>query len=220
MPEPGETPSQELSEKMMEVFTPLRETDVKEPHEVVKMREQMESLRGQLANRAYGQIKAGTPNLPQGLMEAIQPTIVVKFKKLHQDAVTPSYSKAGDGGCDLTAVGMLETDKYIEYDTGIAVAIPEGYVGLLFPRSSVSNKDLILANCTGVVDSGYRGSIKCRFKVIRDHSRREDLKDPVYRIGDRVAQLMIIPFPRVTYCETQELDDTERGTDGLGSTGA
>lgn len=146
-------------------------------------------------------------------------SINVKFKKLHRNAVAPSYAKPGDAGCDLTAVGMLETDDYIEYDIGIAVAIPEGHVGLLFPRSSVSKKDLIMANCVAVIDSGYRGPIKCRFKVTKDHSHREDLKDPVYRIGDRVAQLMVIPFPRVTYQEAQELDDTERGTGGLGSTG-
>ena len=96
----------------------------------------------------------------------------VKIKKLHPDAVIPSYAKPGDAGMDLTAIskrvetGSDENGEYIEYGTGLAIEIPEGHVGLVFPRSSVSKKDLFLANAVGVIDSGYRGEVKLRFKLL------------------------------------------------------
>lgn len=80
----------------------------------------------------------------------------VKIKKLHPDAVIPVYAKAGDAGLDLTAISESwnEDDSMVTYDTGLAVEIPEGHVGLLFPRSSVSKTRLNLANSVGVIDSG------------------------------------------------------------------
>ena len=95
--------------------------------------------------------------------------MIVRVKKLKNEAVVPSYAKEGDAGLDLVAVDKnIETDgesEYVEYGTGLAFEIPAGYVGLLFPRSSISNKDLILSNSVGVIDSGYRGEVKFRFKV-------------------------------------------------------
>ena len=139
----------------------------------------------------------------------------VKFKKLNPNAIVPSYSKPGDAGLDLTATSKdyLNNTKYgfTEYGTGLAVEIPEGYVGLLFPRSSISNTGLILANSVGVIDSGYRGEIKFRFKYIPDTAD--------YDIGDRIGQLIILPYPSIETEEVEELNSTERGEGGFGSSG-
>jgi dUTP pyrophosphatase len=90
----------------------------------------------------------------------------VKIKKLHPDATIPAYSKSGDAGMDMVATSaqISEDGLYIEYGTGLSIEIPDGYVGLLFARSSISKTPLVLANHVGVVDSGYRGEIKFRFK--------------------------------------------------------
>ena len=77
----------------------------------------------------------------------------VKIKKLHKDAVIPKYAKPGDAGLDLVAVSLNSNDLFMEYDTGLAIQIPEGYVGLIFPRSSISNTAHTLANSVGVIDS-------------------------------------------------------------------
>jgi dUTP pyrophosphatase len=144
--------------------------------------------------------------------------VKVKFKKLVEHAVLPKYAKDGDAGLDLTAIdSYYDTDqKYWEYGTGLAVEIPEGYVGLIFPRSSVSKKNLILANCVGVVDSGYRGEVTFRFKEI-DSSKY--LEDRIYDVGDRIGQMIIIPFPKIEIEEVEELSSTERGEGGYGSSG-
>lgn len=138
----------------------------------------------------------------------------IKIKKLHERSVIPKYAKPGDAGLDLTAVNISIVDNkthgYIEYDSGLAVEIPEGYVGLVYPRSSVSDTGLILSNSVGVIDSGYRGSIKCRFKAIPNTN--------IYGVGDRFAQLVIMPYPSITFEEVEELSDTERGDGGYGST--
>jgi dUTP pyrophosphatase len=143
----------------------------------------------------------------------------VKFKKLHFGAKVPKYAKPGDAAMDLYAV---EVKKYIDslsdqttklvIDSGIAVEIPEGFVGLLFPRSSVQSTGLRLTNSVGVIDSKYRGSVKAVFDII-------DTSLPYYNEGDRFAQLMIIPHPYIDFEEVQELSSTERGEGGFGSTG-
>jgi len=156
----------------------------------------------------------------------------VKFKKLHEDAVLPSYAKPGDAGMDLTAVEkgevvhskdlLVDSWYYIEYKTGLAVEIPEGYVGLIFPRSSISKSSLILANSVAVIDSGYRGEICLRFKIdnaLMDTYMDETSKPCTYKKGDRIGQLVILPFPTIEPEFTEELTTTERGKDGWGSTG-
>jgi dUTP pyrophosphatase len=139
----------------------------------------------------------------------------IKIKKLHENAVIPSYSKEGDCGLDLTAISVTTVDKvdhgYIEYDTGLAIEIPEGFVGLVYPRSSISNTGLWLANAVGVVDQNYRGSIKCRFKAIPNTQ--------IYSVGDRIAQLIIQPIPKIEFEVVDELSDTTRGDGGFGSSG-
>ena len=137
----------------------------------------------------------------------------VKIKKLHEDAVIPSYAKHGDAGMDLYSV-RLEKDKYkndVHY-TGLAVEIPEGYVGLLFPRSSISKTSCALRNAVGVIDSGYRGEIMVKFGCLSNLD--------CYKVGDRVAQLIIMPYPQIELEEVEELSDTDRGEGGFGSTGA
>jgi dUTP pyrophosphatase len=140
----------------------------------------------------------------------------LKIKKLHKDAVKPEYAKDGDAGLDLTAVEMYSTPDYIGYKTGLAIEIPKGYVGLLFPRSSNSKKHLLLANSVGVVDSGYRGEIELRFKIASNTS--ENFLE-IYKVGDKVAQLMILPYPSIEFEEVEELSDTARGEGGFGSSG-
>lgn len=139
----------------------------------------------------------------------------VKIKRLHPNAVIPTYSKPGDAGLDLTAVSVATVDEgnygYIEYETGLSIEVPEGHVALMFPRSSISNTGLILANAVGVIDSGYRGSIKARFKAVP--------RTKTYEVGDRVAQLIILPYPQVNFVESDTLTETERGEGGYGSTG-
>lgn len=139
----------------------------------------------------------------------------VKIKKLHPDAVIPVYSKPGDAGLDLTATS-IGSDEYgnIVYGTGLALEIPEGYVGLLFPRSSNSKTDLYLTNHVGVVDSGYRGELMFKFRPINGI-----VDASIYGVGDRIGQLMILPYPSIKLVQTNELTDSERGDGGFGSTG-
>ena len=140
----------------------------------------------------------------------------VQVKRLDTNAVIPLKAHADDAGLDLTATSVKATDKYIEYGTGLAVSIPRGHVGLLFPRSSISNSDLSLANSVGVVDAGYFGEIKLRFKKI-------GLSDPyfsaLYNVGDRIGQLIIMPIPAVTFDEVSDLGNSERAIGGFGSSG-
>jgi dUTP pyrophosphatase len=139
----------------------------------------------------------------------------VKIKKLHPDAFIPVYSKPGDAGLDLTATS-IDDDSYgnIIYGTGLAIEIPEGHVGLLYPRSSNSKTDLYLTNHVGVIDSGYRGEIMIKFRPING------IEDAyIYAVGDRIGQLIIMPYPSIKFVETDELSDTDRGDGGFGSTG-
>ena len=143
----------------------------------------------------------------------------VKIKKLHPDAVIPTYSKEGDAGMDLTAVSISGDEKgNIVYKTGIAMEIPKGYVGLIFPRSSVSNYRLTLANSVGVIDSGYRGEIMFKFRPTLTTPFTKDLKS-AYDINERVGQLIILPYPQIEFEETDKLSETLRGDGGYGSTG-
>jgi dUTP pyrophosphatase len=148
-----------------------------------------------------------------------QPTMtgggtLVKVKKLVPEAVIPSYSKVGDAGMDLTITKEIENTTFsVSYGFGIAIEIPKGYVGLVFPRSSVRNQDLILSNCVGVIDSGYRGELQATFK------KTNGLDSIKYKVGDRGAQIIILPYPTIYMTEVPELSNTERGEGGFGSTG-
>ena len=141
----------------------------------------------------------------------------VKFKKLSDKAVTPSYAYEGDAGMDLTAVSVAseinECGQFvIVYHTGLAIEIPEGYVGYIFPRSSISKKSLNLTNCVAVIDSNYRGELILKFK-----NTSGDSVPAVYALGDKIAQLIIMPYPKIELEESETLSDTERGANGFGS---
>ena len=140
----------------------------------------------------------------------------VRIKKFNENAVTPSYAKDGDAGMDLVATSIISnTSTQITYGIGLALEIPKGFVGLIFPRSSVRKTRLMLSNCVGVVDSGYRGELQATFNKINNDSVSEN----DYKVGDRIAQIMIIPHPPIEFDEVAELSDTERGEGGFGSTG-
>lgn len=170
----------------------------------------------------------------------------VKIKKLHENAVVPKYAKDGDAGMDLTATSVEYNHEHgtIEYGIGLAIEIPKGYVGYIFPRSSQKKKSLWLTNHVGVVDSGYRGEIKFAFKPDRKywceiqdgcldikgefhyHASQDDefqnfvTSSEIYSVGDRVGQLIIMPYPKVEFEESEEISSTDRGSGGFGSSGA
>ena len=140
----------------------------------------------------------------------------VRIKKLNENAVIPTYAKDGDAGMDLVATSIISTTStQITYGIGLAMEIPKGFVGLIFPRSSVRKTRLMLSNCVGVIDSGYRGELQATFNKINQDSVSEN----DYKVGDRIAQIMIIPHPDIQFEEAGELSDTERGEGGFGSTG-
>lgn len=140
----------------------------------------------------------------------------VRIKRLTSNAHIPSYAHSTDAGVDLiaTSCNYDEEKGYFSYSTGIAVEIPVGYVGLIFPRSSIRNTDAYLCNHVGVIDSGYRGEITASFK-----NRNENNTKPPYEVGDRIAQMIVLPYPKILFEEVEELSDSERGTGGHGSTG-
>ncbi|MDA3779284.1 MAG: dUTP diphosphatase [Bacteroidales bacterium] len=153
----------------------------------------------------------------------------IKYKKLNERAVEPYKKHIVDAGFDLTATWIKKTDKYIEYGTDLAFEIPVGYVGLLFPRSSVRNQDLMLKNSVGVVDASYRGEIKFSFhrteklpndiKLENEKSKVTVIETDIYNIGERCGQIVIMKIPDIEMIEADELSDTDRGTDGYGSSG-
>lgn len=141
----------------------------------------------------------------------------VKFKKLSDKAVMPTYAYDGDAGLDLTATNIHsevnECGQFVlVYHTDLSIEIPKGYVGLLFPRSSIAKKSLVLTNCVGVIDSNYRGEILLKFK-----NTTGDSVPAVYPIGAKIAQLIIMPYPTINLVESNELSNTDRGTGGFGS---
>ena len=142
----------------------------------------------------------------------------INIKKLHPKAVVPSYAKDGDAGMDLYAIEQGEADKYgnMVYKTGLAMEIPKGYVGLIYPRSSVSKTSHMLRNHVGIIDSGYRGEIMLKFGWYEQTPGNHQ----VYDAGDRIGQIMIMPYPEVEFNEVEDLSDTERGSGGFGSTGS
>jgi dUTP pyrophosphatase len=138
----------------------------------------------------------------------------VKIKKLSSDAVIPTYAKDGDAGMDLVATSIVSEETFqITYGLGVAMEIPYGFVGLVFPRSSIRKYDLSLTNCVGVIDSGYRGELQATFRKERGVASKK------YEIGDKICQIMIIPHPPIQFKEVDELTNTERGEGGFGSTG-
>ena len=148
----------------------------------------------------------------------------VKFKKLNPDAVIPRRVHDTDAGLDLTATSRtFNNDGTVTYGTGLAVEIPIGYVGYLFPRSSICRREIALTNSVGIIDAGYRGEIKAKFRPTQAFDDggycHNKVVPSVYNVGDRIAQLIIMPYPDILPVESAQLSPSERGTDGYGSTG-
>ncbi|WP_396190738.1 dUTP diphosphatase [Flavobacterium sp.] len=139
----------------------------------------------------------------------------VKIKSLHPDAVMPQYASDGAGCFDLHSIDSGLVAKERTFDTGLAFEIPAGHVMLIFSRSGHGFKnDTRLANCVGVIDHDYRGEVKV--KLSNDNHASSPL---MVNAGDRIAQGMIIPFPKVEFQWADDLSETGRGTGGFGSTG-
>lgn len=143
----------------------------------------------------------------------------IKVRKIVPEAVLPRRAHDSDAGFDLVAVSCKVEDGMYVYGTGLAFEIPEGYVGLVFPRSSIAKKDLILSNSVGVIDSGYRGEVMAKFHQARRMFEMSSDEFPAYRIGERIAQIVFMKLPDVGLMEADELSPSERGTGGYGSSG-
>ncbi|MDO5029183.1 MAG: dUTP diphosphatase [Corynebacterium sp.] len=140
----------------------------------------------------------------------------VRVKKLHPDAVVPSRAHAGDAGVDLSSIEdvVLAPGQRALVGTGIAIALPEATVGLVHPRSGLAfRKGLSIVNAPGTIDAGYRGEVKvCLINLDPDN-------DIEIAKGDRIAQLVVQKVELSPMVEVDELDETERGVSGHGSTG-
>lgn len=143
----------------------------------------------------------------------------VNVKKLDSNAVLPTYAKHGDAGMDLTATSKnYDEHGNVCYGTSLAFEIPNGFVGLLFPRSSNTKKDLILGNSVGVLDSGYRGEVMFKFRPVMPLERDIEFGPREHEIGDRIGQIIIMPYPQVEFNLVDELSSSDRGVGGFGST--
>jgi len=142
--------------------------------------------------------------------------LVLSVTRLDDRAQLPIYAHDGDAGLDLHCLRpySLQPFERILIETGIALAIPEGYAGFVIPRSGLAIKQgLSLVNTPGLIDSGYRGEIKVA--AINLDPRNVLTLDA----GDRIAQLVVVPFARVAVVEVEALDETMRSSGGFGSTG-
>ena len=140
----------------------------------------------------------------------------VLIKRLDESVPLPSYAKAGDAGADLaTRIDfIIQPGERMLVPTGISIALPNGYVALVHPRSGLAIKHGIsMVNTPGTVDAGYRGELQV---ILINH----DLTQPVsFKKGDRIAQLVIQKVERAQFVEVENLPGSERSADGFGSTG-
>ena len=151
----------------------------------------------------------------------------IKVQKIHPDAILPVYATDGSGCFDLHAIGPVQPTsdgltvcygKPVTVSTGLAFEIPEDHVMLVFSRSGHGFKHgTRLANCVGVIDSDFRGPVMVKLTADDEYIAHQQLR---IRPGDRIAQAMVVPIPRVEFELTDKLSETVRGTGGLGSTGA
>jgi len=142
--------------------------------------------------------------------------MILRYQKLDPMAKAPVRGSEWAAGWDLACVDFyrdLMNEVYV-YRTGIAIELPRGHVGLLFPRSSVYKYTLSLTNCVGVLDADYRGEILFKFAL-----RGGEYGERLYGVGDRIGQIIVIPIPEVAYMEADKLSETKRGAGGYGSTG-
>lgn len=141
--------------------------------------------------------------------------IPVNIKLTHPQAKIPTYTHPGDAGADIYSVdsGILEPYERKLISTGVCIAIPEGYVGLIHPRSGLAAKlGITIVNAPGTIDSNYRGEIKVN--LLNTNSTPYS-----YCVGDRIAQIVFQQYEEAIFSQVDELDDTIRGINGLGSSG-
>jgi dUTP pyrophosphatase len=144
------------------------------------------------------------------------PFVRVEFRRLDPGASLPRYAREGDAGLDLAANSdvVVKPGERALVPTGLAVAIPEGHAGLVLPRSGLASRHgLTLANAPGLIDSGYRGEITIAV-VNLDPDRPYEINR-----GERIAQLLVVPYNGLEPVEVADLPGTSRGTGGFGSTG-
>lgn len=142
--------------------------------------------------------------------------VPIQLKKLDPELPTPTYAKTGDAGVDLyTTVDIeLAPGERQLVPTGVAIALPDGFVGLLHPRSGLAYKHgLSIVNTPGTIDAGYRGEIKVTLINTDNHA------PIVLSRGDRVAQLIVQPVAHAEFSEVDELPESDRGATGFGSSG-
>lgn len=143
--------------------------------------------------------------------------VQVLITRLDSSVPLPSYAKGGDAGADLTTTidFTLAPGERQLIPTGIAIALPDGYVALVHPRSGLAIKaGITLVNAPGTVDAGYRGEISC---ILINHDRSESIS---FKKGDRIAQLVIQKVERADFIELSQLPGSGRGSGGFGSTGS
>ena len=143
-------------------------------------------------------------------------TLEISIKRLHNDAIVPQLAHVTDAGADLYAIDdvVLQPGERALISTGIAMALPEGYAGFVQPRSGLAAKHGVsVVNTPGTIDAGYHGEIKV---ILINHDLREAF---TVSKGDRIAQFIIQKIERPSFNEVSELPETDRGTNGFGSTG-
>jgi dUTP pyrophosphatase len=142
-------------------------------------------------------------------------------RRLHPNAVLPHYATAGAAAFDLTAISLeilpvrtygTTAGRKCVYGTGLAVGIPPGWAGFVYARSSVHKTGMQLSNCVGIIDSDYRGEIQVVFHL-------RSVGEELYRVGDRIAQMLVVPVSQLQLVEVDALGETDRGSGSFGSTG-
>jgi dUTP pyrophosphatase len=146
-------------------------------------------------------------------LDSLEAPPVVKFKRLHPDAVVPKYQHPGDAGMDLTAIknAVVMPEAVVCIPTGFAISLPPGYEAQVRSRSGLSIRGVVVANSPGTIDSMYSGEVKV---IVRNHGELFTIHK-----GDRIAQLVIARVAQAQIVEVAELPETERGAGGFGSTG-
>jgi len=131
----------------------------------------------------------------------------IKFKKLIPEAQVPFKKYTPDAGFDLYCTSIVKKNKYIEYHTGLAMEIPVGMVGIIVPRSSITDYDLMLKNSLGIINSGVSEEIILYFSDVKEYSMTQ--KKEIYSVGDSIGVIFFIEVPNVNLCEVEDFDEIQ-----------
>lgn len=155
-------------------------------------------------NKKYAGMISAAPGYKQKIL----------IKKLVEEVTIPKKMTSGAVGMDIVAISKTITPEYIEFGTGLAIQVPQGYGAFLLPRSSLTKTCYVLNNSIGLIDTDFFGEMRFRFKMLSGY---ESL--PGYEVGDRIGQLVILPVLDFEFQEVEELGSTDRSNNGFGSTG-